>query len=374
MAKPARMKKRHRWVLLGFANFVLLPLLLVGLYLGLAAKDRYASTAGFTVRQEEGATASDLLGGLASFAGGGGSSDSEILYEFIRSQAIIRRIDEARGLRDYYARHWDEDPVYSLWPDASIEDLQWYWDRVVRASFDQSSGLIEVEVLAFDPQMAQAIATDIVRESQDMVNALNQRARDDAIGYAAADLSQAEARLKAIRAELIRFRTRTQIVDLQSDIQGRMGVMNNLQQQLATELVAFDELTGTTRADDPRVSQAMRRIEVIRGRIAQERQDFATTEVTQTGEDYPSLISEFEGLVVEREFAEQTYRAAMAARDAAQAEAMRQSRYLAAYIEPTLAERPEYPRPFVIFGLAALILGLSWGVLVLVYYSLRDRG
>ncbi len=373
MASPARIKKRHRWVLLGFANFVLLPLCLVGFYLATAAKDRFASTAGFTVRQEEGASASDLLGGLASFAGGRGTGDSEILYEFIRSQAIIRRIDKARGLRAYYAQHWDQDPVYSLWPDASIEDLEWFWDRVVRASFDQSSGLIEIEVLAFDPQMAQTIASDIVRESQDMVNALNQRARTDAISYAAADLTEAEKRLKTIRAEVTRFRTRTQIVDLQSDIQGRMGVMNNLQQQLATELVEFDELTGTTRADDPRVSQAMRRIEVIRDRIAQERQDFATTEVTETGEDYPSLISEFEGLVVEREFAEQTYRAALAARDAAQGEAIRQSRYLAAYIEPTLAEEPEYPRPFVIFGLAALILVLGWGVIVLIYYSLRDR-
>lgn len=367
------MEQRHKWVLIGFAIFVALPLVLVAFYMTAIAKDRYASTAGFTVRQEEGASASDLLGGLAQFAGGSASGDSDILYEFIRSQAMVRRIDDARSLRDYYSQHWAADPIFSLWPDASIEDLQSFWKRVVRVSYEQSSGLIEIEVLAFDPQMAQTIARDIVRESQDMVNALNEVARVDAINYAMTDLSQAEMRLKNIRSELTRFRTRTQIVDLQSDIQGRMGVMNNLQQQLATELVAFDELSGTTRSDDPRMSQAIRRIKVIRDRIAQERRDFATTEVSETGEDYPTLISEFEGLVVEREFAEQAYRAALTVRDSAQGEAIRQSRYLAAYIEPTLAEEAEYPRPFVIFGLAALILVLSWGVIVLIYYSLRDR-
>ncbi len=346
------MKRRHRGVLIGFAVFVLVPLVVVAIYLGLVAKDQYASTAGFTVRQEEGASATDLLGGLAKFTGSSASGDSDILYEFIRSQALVRRIDEARDLRGYYSQNWSADPVFSLWPDASIEDLRWFWKRIVRVSYEQSSGLIEVEVLAFDPLMAQMIAGDIVRESQDMVNALNEVARVDAINYAMADLAQAEQRLKNTRSELTGFRTRTQIVDLQSDIQGRMGVMNNLQQQLATELVDFDELSGTTRSDDPRVSQAMRRIEVIRGRIAQERRDFATTEVPQTGEDYPTLISEFEGLVVEREFAEQAYRAALTARDSAQAEAIRQSRYLAAYIEPTLAEDAEYPRAFVIFGLA----------------------
>ena len=373
MAVPATMQRRHRWVLAGFAIFVVLPLILVGLYLTMIAKDQYSSRAGFTVRQEEGAKATDLLGGLAKFAGGSASADGDVLYEFIRSQALVKRVDEARNLREYYAQNWSVDPVFSLWPDASIEDLRWFWKRIVRVSYEQSSGLIEIEVLAFDPQMAQLIASDIVRESQDMVNALNESARSDAIRYADADLAQAEGRLKEARSNLTQFRTRTQIVDLESDIQGRMGVMNNLQQQLATELVAFDQLSGTTRSDDTRITQAISRIQVIRNRIVQERRDFATTEVSETGEDYPTLISEFEGLVVEREFAEQAYRAALAARDAAQSDANRQSRYLAAYIEPTLAEDAEYPRHLVIFGLATLILVLSWGVIVLIYYSLRDR-
>ena len=367
------MQRRHRWVLAGFAIFVALPLILVGLYLALVAKDQYASKAGFTVRQEEGAKATDLLGGLAKFAGGSASADADVLYEFIRSQALIKRIDEARNLRQYYSQNWSVDPVFSLWPNASIEDLRWFWKRIVRVSYEQSSGLIEIEVLALDPQMAQLISSDIVRESQDMVNALNESARNDAIRYADVDLVQAEVRLKEARSNLTQFRTRTQIVDLESDIQGRMGVMNNLQQQLATELVALDQLSGTTRSDDTRITQAISRIQVIRDRIVQERRDFATTEVSETGEDYPTLISEFEGLVVEREFAEQAYRAALAARDAAQSDAIRQSRYLAAYIEPTLAEDAEYPRRLMIFGLAALILVLSWGVIVLIYYSLRDR-
>ncbi|MCM2563863.1 sugar transporter [Lutimaribacter sp. EGI FJ00013] len=373
MAEPARMKTRHWALIAGFVACVILPLVLLALYLWLVAEDQYASTTGFTVRQEEGASATDLLGGLASLTGASGSADGDVLYEYTRSQAVVRRIDEKLGLRDYYARYWSRDPVFALWPDASIEDLHWFWDRIVRVSFDQSTGLTELRVLAFDPEMARNIATEVVRESQKMVNALNEAARLDAIRYAEADLEQAQERLKEARAALTRFRTRTQIVDLESDIQGRMGVMSTLQQQLAAELVAFDELSQTTQGDDPRMVQALRRIQVIRDRIAEERRNFATTEVLSTGEDYPTLISEFEGLTVEREFAEETYRAALTAWDSAKAEAQRQTRYLAAYIEPTLAEEPEYPQRFMIFGLAALILTLGWGILALVYYSLRDR-
>lgn len=75
---------------------------------------------------------------------------------------------------------------FSIWPDATIEDLVWFWQRVVRISYDQTSGLIEVQVLAFDPEIAQRIAQEIVNESQSMINALNTASRDDAMRYAQA--------------------------------------------------------------------------------------------------------------------------------------------------------------------------------------------
>ena len=171
------------------------------------------------------------------------------------------------------------------------------------------------------------------------------------------------------------FRTRTQIVDPEADLQGRMGVMNNLQQQLAEALIEFDLLAGTTRSGDPRLSQAESRIGVIRERIAQERLSFATDggEDGSGTSDYPNLIAEYEGLVVDREFAEESYRAALAAFDVARAKASRQSRYLATFVQPTLSESSLFPRRWVMASLGGLFLLLSWGVLALVYYSIRDR-
>lgn len=372
-APAATMRRRHWAVLLSFFVVVVAPLIVFGFYLWTVAEDRYASTVGFTVRQEEGKSGADLIGGLAALTGGKPSTDGDVLYEFIRSQELVRRIDDRLGLRDYYSEFWETDPVFAIWPGASIEDMLWYWQRVVRVSYDQSTGLTELRILAFDPVMAQAIAAEVVAESQAMVNALNEQARSDAIRYADFELQQAEDRLRKARAALTEFRTRTQIVDLDADIQARMGVMSNLQQQLAAELVALDELSNTTNSNDPRVQQSRRRIEVIRERITEERRAFATNEVLSTGEDYPTLISEFEGLTVEREFGEEAFRAALAARDTARANALRQSRYLATYVRPTLAERSEFPQRSLLMMLAALFSVLVWGITVLVYYSIRDK-
>lgn len=371
----ARMKPRHWGLVVSFVAMVLVPMASVALYMWLVAQDQYASTAGFTVRQEESGSASELLGGLASLTGSTAMSDGDILYEFILSQALVRTVDEKVDLRGHYQRAWPEDPIFALWPDASIEALESYWQRIVRVSYDQSSGLMELRVLAFTPEKARQIAREIISEGQKMINALNEQAREDAMRYATKDLDEAVERLKQAREAMSKFRTRTQILDPEADLQGRMGVMNNLQQQLAQTLIDSDLLRQQTPDDGPRQKQAQRKIAAIRDRIAQERQNFATEDggVSADGEDYPSLMAEYEGLMVDREFAEESYRAALAALDVARAKASRQSRYLSTYVSPTRAETSEYPQRLTITALAGLFLLLAWAILALVYYSIRDR-
>lgn len=371
----ASMKRRHWGLVASFFLAVVAPVVLAAGYLWFVAVDQYGSTTGFTVRKEEGQGASELLGGLAALTGGSAAGDSEILYEFVQSQALVRHIDAELDIRAHYSAKWKDDPLFALRPSASIEELHEYWGRVVKVSFDQGPGLLEMQVRAFSPEMAQDISNQIVIHSQDMINALNTQAREDALRFASDDLNDAVARLSQARAALTEFRTRTQIVDPEADIQGRMGVLNNLQQQLAQALIELDLLNETTSSSDPRLVQAQRRIAVIRERLVGERDAVARGgEDSVAGQDYPSLIAEFEGLMVEREFAEENYRAALAAMDLARDDIVRQSRYLATYIQPTRAESAEFPQKDVILGLTLLFALLSWAVGCMIFYSIRDRG
>lgn len=375
IAQPARMKTRHWGLLVSFLLMVLAPLAAAVFYLWTQASDQYMSTTGFTVRSQESGGATELLGGLAQFAGGTVASDSDILYEFIQSQEMVEAVDAAIDLRARYSGPWPRDWVFAIWPDATLEELVWYWQRIVGISYDAGTGLIEVQAMGFDPETARAVSTAILRESQDRINALNNQAREDAMRYARDDLDTAIARLKDAREALTRFRTRTKIVDPEADIQGRMGVMNNLQQQLAEALIEYDLLRGTTSDTDPRLTKAQQRIDVIRERIRIERQTFASdnTDTGAVGEDYPSLIAEFESLNVDLQYAEEAYRAALTALEVAREDAARQSRYLATYIKPTLAQESEYPKRWILAGLAGLFLLLIWAICALIYYSIRDR-
>ena len=285
----------------------------------------------------------------------------------------MTRIDQRLNLRAIYSRHYQQDPVFSFHPEGTIEDLVAYWTRMVRISYDANNGLMGLRVLAFDPHEAQRIAQAITDESVARINELSAVARADATRYAREELDQAVDRLRDAREAVTQFRSRNQIVDPLANIQGQVGLLNTLQEQLASALIDLDLLRDTARDSDPRITQLERRIEVIRARIAAERSEFGMGDQGETGDGYVALVGEFERLNVDREFAEQSYRSALMGYDVALGEAERTSRYLAAHITPTLAESSRYPERVLLFAGLTLFLLLVWAVGVLIYYSIRDR-
>lgn len=373
-AAPTEMRARHWGLLFSLGVVILLPVFVAASYLSVFAQDQYASTVGFTIRQDDSGSASELMGGLRSVLGGSAQGHAELLFEFVQSQEIVERIDAEFDLIGHYSANWPGDPVFAIRSDATIEDLVRFWGRMVRVTHDRASGLMLVQVRARDPASAQAIARLIVSESEAMINRLNSGIRADAMRNAEADLEASVARLRAAREALAEFRARTQIVDPQADIQGRMGVLSNLQQQLAEALVDYDLVSQTANETDPRVRQLERRIEAIRTRIREERENFARQDVTVDDTDYPRLIAQFESLQVDQAFAEATYQAALTAFDTARSNASRQTLYLANFIQPTFSQRAEYPQRLLIIALTAVFATLLWGILALVFYSLRDRG
>ncbi|WBU56128.1 capsule biosynthesis protein [Paracoccus sediminicola] len=364
---------RHWVVLLSFILVVLAPSAISGWYLWSRAVDQYVSTIAFSVRKEEAAPSVDFLGGLTQLTGGSAASDTDILYDFLRSEDIVARLDETVDLRARFSKAWPQDPVFALDPAEPLEELTDYWQRQVRVLYDNATSLITLEVAAFTPEDALEIAQATFAESSSTINRLSDIAREDATSFARGELEQAQSRLSEARQAMTAFRTRTQIVDPAADIAGQMGVLNSLQAQLAEAMIALDTLSQNARSDDPRVIQGQQRIDAIRGRIADERSKFGAQEQGPAGESYAELMAEYERLAVDMEFAETSYRAAQVAYETALGEAQRQSRYLAAHIEPKLAETSLKPdRPVLLAAVFGVLL-VIWSIMLLIYYSIRDR-
>ncbi len=370
---PAPPLAQSRGMLASLVVMVVVPLLVVAGYLWVVAQDQYASRAGFTIRQDDSASASDLLGGMSQLLGGGGAGHADLLFEYLRSQELVLRLDDQLDLRAHYSAHWPRDPVFALPSEGSTDQLVRFWHRVLRVSFDRNTGLLLVEARANTPDYARDLVSALVAESERMINQLNAQSRRDRMQLAEGDLALAIDRLRRAREDLAAFRARTRILDPDADIQGRMGVLNNLQGQLAQHLIEQDLLAQTTAASDPRLRQSERRVAVIRARIREERAALSREDAGQGDGDYPRLIAQYEALVVEQEIAQRGYGAAQQALDLARANAERQSLYIAQFIPPTLTQDAAYPERMLLTGLTGLFALMLWAFGVLGYLSLRDR-
>lgn len=370
----AQLRPRHRGLLLSILLFIITPVVATAAYMIFFAQPQYASLSGFVVRQDDSASASMLVGGLSQVLGSTGAGNSDLLYEFIQSEAIVRRIQEDINLIEHYSQTWPLDPFFSTPPDITMEAFVKFWRRMVRITHDKNSGVLMMEVRARNPVIAESISKMVISQSEAMINALNASARRNRIVNAQTDLDLAIDKLREAREALVAFQARTQILDPQADLQGRMGVLINLQQQLAQATVDYDLLLQTVDSNDLRLRQLSRRISVIEERILREREGFVAGDVTANNTDYPTLLAQYEGLRVDVIYAEEIYRTTLTVLTEARASAERQQLFVATFIEPSIPDVATHPRSILLIGITSFFAILFWSVGALVYYSLRDRG
>lgn len=370
VAPPAHVRRRHYGLILSFLLLVVLPTAAAFYYLYTIAADQYSSRVSFSIRSEEFENPLDALGSLGQISTGT-SSDASILNEYIRSQKLLEDIRATVDLEALYSKP-DFDPVFAFAKDQPIEELLDYWHRMTYVAYDPGNGLIDIEVFAFTAQDAHLIATAIMGASSNLVDTLSNIARDDTTKHAAFELELARERLTEARLQLGILRDREQIIDPTIDLASQMGVLTALQQQLAEAVIEHDLLLSSTREGDTRITTINRKIDAIENRIVQERNKIGRT--TANGADaLATVVGNYESLLADREFAEQSYIAAAASYDAALAEARRKSRYLAAHVPPTMAESAQYPSRMLLGATVLAACFLFWMIATLTIYAMMDR-
>ncbi|MEM6483290.1 MAG: capsule biosynthesis protein, partial [Pseudomonadota bacterium] len=229
----------------------------------------------------------------------------------------------------------------------------------------------EIEVRAFAPQDAQNVARAIIGYSSEIIEELSRIAREDAMRYTLEDLAEAEERLKAMRVRIREFRNEYQIIDPEANVESQAGIVSGLESELVASLIELATIERVSSGNDPRVPNIELRIEALREQIAAERAAISTS--AKDGRSLTDIIGEYEELLVDLQFSQNAYTAALAAEENARFEANRRSRYLAVHIPPTLAEESIYPARASLVIIVLVCSFAAWSILTLGYYNARDR-
>lgn len=338
---------------------VLLPTLAVFLYLALFASDIYLAEARFAIRSQSQQRSLDML---SIFFSGSAStrSDSYIIQNYIQSMDMIDKVDARLQVRNHYADR-SHDIWYRLARNASQDEILRYWNWAVVTTFDPDTGIMTLQVKAFSPQMAQAVCQAILEAGEALVNAMNDRARTDAISLAQAEVARAENHIREARKAMREYRERTVILDPQAVASGLYGLVNQLEGDIAKTAAELAEARTYMQENSPRVAMLRNRLAVLQKQLRNEKARLAS----QTQADMPlsALVSEFQNLTLEEEFARKQLTSAMTSLEMARVQAESKSLYVESFQKPVAPDESLYPRP-VVFSLvfmlaAAMLLGLA---------------
>ncbi len=352
----------NRW----FIVLVILPTLLTGIYFFFVASGQYQSESRFVIKAPN-----QRSGQISSFANliqttglSAGQEQAEQVIDFVRSRSALKKLSDVVSIkRVYSAAGVDAFSRFPApWQQVTFEDLYDFYGGKVHISRDKETGLIVLRTLAFSPRDAQAINESLLRQSEELVNELNERARRRNITEAEVRVSEAEQRVAAARRALALYRSKSELIDPMKQAGGMIEIVN----RVVTERSALQAQLSTLRRltpDHPSISALQQQVSSLNDQIDQQ-----TARVVGGRDTVSGKLPAYEALATEQEFAEQLLVVSRNSLEQARADALRQQFYLERVVTPNMPDVPEYPRALrnvlTMLGFALSLYFIAWMLIV----------
>lgn len=364
-----------RWAKLSFVFAVVLPTIVVALFYAFMASPQYATQSMFAVRGS--ADSSSAMDSAGLFAAAGGAVGTEIADSFIVQQYILSRemvealVAEANFL-EVYSRP-SADPYYRLDPTVPIEALVSYWNGMVTLDYELETGILTLVVRAFRPGDAEAITRKVIEKSEQLVNDLSRRAREDNVAAARREVELAETRYADARKEVAAYRGATQEISPEKTAEARQTVVGTLEADVAQLESQLNALRTTMSDNSPRVVYVRNQIAALRQQIDAERRRVAVPDGNEEDRVLTERLSRYEELVAEREFALAQYESAYETLEAARIDSLKQQRYLAVFVRGEAPQEATFPKAERWTLVVFITCFLGWAFVLLLAAAIRDR-
>lgn len=351
-AKPSWLGKLLRRPL--FVAVVLVPNLLSILYFGLIASPIYTSSAALLVLnpKQNGPSLSSLLSGAS---GDSSEQGGYILKEYFGSWDAFHKLGAPLKLADNFKAGDFVSRFGGVSTAFQTNDVAlWrYFQRRIAVTIDQKSGIVSLDVNAYDPAYAHRLATMLLGQAVAHMDAMNDQQTGDFVRNAVARKAAIEAALRSDLAALATFRNQTGTYDPKELYLSNLALMNSLAMK-ATDLKSQREAIAAATPGNPQADNLATATQSVRG-------DIATTART-----FPAMArssSRYEKLLVSRDNNITLLGQANMAVQDAQANAEKNRYYLNVISHPSEPLTPEGPQRLMWIGgilLASLVL---WGLL-----------
>jgi capsular polysaccharide transport system permease protein len=325
--------RRRRNFFLRLGCFVGLPTLAALLYVFLWATPRYVTEFEVTYQlyqPQQSLATGGLLSNIMSSSQGGTVDYGTLLYEYIRSPALLTKLDSQLNLRQYYSSDKVDYPS-RLNPAASGETfLEYYLWHIVSVS-EGLGGYITIDVTAFDPEFALTLATAITQASDEMIDNLTARARHDEVRFAEEELAREQDNERSARLALTAFQNLHGELAPQTVATQLGQIAGGLEGQLATARTELSDAQGFLLPGSPQVVQLKSKIAALEKQLLDQRQRLANT---NSGTPFSKILDEYSALQLNEQFAASAVQSAQQGLVVARTDAARKENYLVDFVSP----------------------------------------
>jgi capsular polysaccharide transport system permease protein len=364
---PARIRDVGRAIL--FVVVVVLPTLIATLYFTCVAADQYASETRFLVRSPQRASAGLLNGFLQSTGFVRAQDDSYAVTEFIKSRDAVSRLVEKHHLREVLSR--PEADLFAryprVWSDTTTESLYRHYLNFIKIQTDSASGITMLEVRAFRPEDARAVASALLTEAEELVNRLNDRARRDAIGNAQREIDIAEDHFANAQRQLTGFRNREAMIDPDKQATAILELISRLSLDVVEKRARIYQIQQQAPAS-MQLPALKASIDALEEQISRER-----ARMVGGDSSIAARLSGYESLLLQRDLSSRRIASASTSLETARSDAQRQQLYIESIVEPNLPDHATYPRAAFLIAMTLLVALSAYLIIRSVFSYLSEH-
>jgi capsular polysaccharide transport system permease protein len=344
--------KNDPWILILFVVCFVVPTLAGAFYYGLVASDRYVTETKFAIRPSVGTAdkaTPDAVGTSVGVVSSTIAQDTLITQEYILSRPMLEKIEAQLPVREWFGRD-SIDFMSRFDPEKPIEKALRYWKRRVSIDVESASGIMSLEVEAFDPEESLAIARAILNESEQMLNDLSMRARQDALAESGRELKIAEDRVAKLETAQTDLRNREGVLDAQKSNETNLKLVSELRTariNLAVQLAIGQRDLGPEARRIIDIKQQMKDIDDNIARIGRQSTGMDPNQKRQLA----SALTRFEALEHARKEAEKYAEEVRKSYDRARILVSRQAQFLNLITVPVKADSATEPRRVLMISL-----------------------
>lgn len=353
-----------------FVLLVVLPTMATLFYTWTTPAPFYLSQVQFAVEDKSQSSIQMPSNALASMGIVTNEPDSLFsLRRFLHSQDALTELEQAHGFKRFYAPDLG-DWLTALPETASTNQILRYYRWVVTPHISTTESIMTLDVWAYEPQVAQSIAQNLLRISENFLNRMNARSLEDQVAFYRNELDLASVQLATARADITKWRNKNASLDPQSQAETIQQILGGLEVELANlraEIRQIEE-KGTSGRTNPLLQNRKEREASLLAQIEQTRSRLGG----ENDGTVAALINKYETLATNVELAENNVSLLMAALENARQAALQQQKYLLLISSPTLNDVRIFPRVGFHTLLAFVVSLLVFGVATLLYVILRD--